>query len=164
MRIQRSAFRSLEIGSFCAHVQQQVRKRRKKRATPPYQQASEARCFHLKNSTNKGKTASSEAVPLPGDKSGDAGGVDRALSPRSTLVGQGGSDSPLGCHSLPPHSRPIALRTSNKKRSEFSDPSLLADKTNDAVSALIYGYKLRLSSLNGLRGAGVFDCAPLDTR
>jgi len=22
--------------------------------------------------------------------------------PRSTLVGQGGSDSPLGCHSLPP--------------------------------------------------------------
>ena len=102
----------------------------KKRAPPPHQQASKARFLNTKNSTSKRKTASSEAVPLPGDKSGDAGGVDRALSPRSTLVGQGGSDSPLGCHSLPPHSRPIALRTSNKKRSEFSDPSLLADKTN----------------------------------
>jgi len=37
-----------------------------------------------------------------------SGRGSRILSPRSTLVGQGGSDSPLGCHSLPPHSHPPA--------------------------------------------------------
>jgi len=53
-----------------------------------------------------------------------------SLSPRSTLVGQDGSDSPLGCHSLPSYSRPIALRRNTKKRPDTSDRLVSGDKTD----------------------------------
>ena len=57
----------LGLVGFCSFSEEGVRKERK-----------EARFLSSKNQINKRKTASNEAVPLPGDKSGDAGGVDRA--------------------------------------------------------------------------------------
>ena len=50
----------------------------KKRATPPHQQAGEERFLSPKDTINKRKTASSEAVPLLADKTNCTGGVDRA--------------------------------------------------------------------------------------